>query len=91
MFLVIYSMYHMHLSFPLLVVQNYAIHINFMHAALANFKIVLNTPKICTQIQVPKKYQIFLPQNKMNKNKTPRKYFDHSHLTLEYPPVSFLR
>ena len=72
-------MYHLHLSFPLLVVQNYAIHI--YACSTSQLKIVLNTPKTLYLNQGPQKItcQIFLPQNKMGKNKTLRKYFNHSH------------
>ena len=51
----------------------------FMHAVLANFKIVLNTKKYLPNFSQKITCQIFLPQNKMEKNKTPRKYFNHSH------------
>ena len=56
-------MYHLLLSFPLPVVQNYAIHINFMHAVLANFKIVLNTKKLLAK---------FFPKNYLPNFSTPK-------------------
>ena len=82
MFLVIYSKYHLHLSFPPLVVQNYAT--TFMHAVLANFKIVLNTKKLLAKF--------FYPKTKWKKTK-PRENTSiiPINLTLEYPQVSFLR
>ena len=93
MFLVIYSMYHLHLSFPLLVVQNYAIHI--YACSTSQLKIVLNTPKTLYLNQGPQKItcQIFLPQNKMEKKKNTEKNTSiiPINLTLEYPQVSFLR
>ena len=92
MFLVIYSMYHLHLSFPLLVVQNYAIHI--YACSTSQLKIVLNTPKTLYLNQGPQKItcQIFLPQNKMEKKNTEKNTsIIPINLTLEYPQVSFLR
>ena len=86
-------MYHLLLSFPLPVVQNYAIHINFMHAVLANFKIVLNTKKLLAKF-FPKSY---LPnfstpkQNGKKQNPQENTSIIPINLTLEYPQISFLR
>lgn len=85
-------MYHLHLSFPLLVVQNYAIHI--YACSTSQLKIVLNTPKTLYLNQGPQKItcQIFLPQNKMEKKNTEKNTsIIPINLTLEYPQVSFLR
>ena len=66
-------MYHLHLPFPLLVVQNYAIHI--YTCSTSQLYDCFEYPKNLYLNQGPQKItcQIFLPQNKMEKKQNPEK------------------